>query len=201
METQTTTKQSLEQEFKEQLEAFCKDTSYFKEYERYTPLGPKVLLKLFKFVPKEKTPELGHIPILTQSPLDGSWKWGSDAMAEKVYNIAMVIKIGKGGWGASAVQPDDVEIGQTYVVPYNDVVGVDVNPKFLSVVNTFKGPVGSQGALTNIPAEIPQNLPNLDIHWSRFKFSMPDRLGNETDDDKLIYLVNAQKLEAIYKFK
>lgn len=189
----TDTKKALEENFREELEHFISDTSYFDEYRGFNPLSNKVLVKLFRFTPKDNLKkELGETEILMPGALDGKWKPKTQAMAEKIFPIVKVIKRGMG------VIDEFVKEGGVYTVPYEEITGTQWNPDFLHLVNTF-GKSGNQGQLVNIPKDMPQRLPKMAIEWARYKFSMPDRLSKETEDDKLVFLIPTLKLESIYE--
>lgn len=192
-------RENIAKQFDEQFDAFAKDDE-FGEYDRFTPIGAKVLVKLFKFSPEDPGESLGKQAIVIPDA-SGNLKPQAVALHEKVFPIVKVIKKGIGDWGQSQVSKEDVQEGGLYIVPTNDVVGMKTNPEFLHMLQTYKGKQGSQGALIKVTDEmnIPQNLPKLDIVWERYKFSMPDRLGEETEDDKLVFLIPAQKLEAKYE--
>lgn len=187
-------KEKIQKEFKKALNDFIKDESYFKEYDKFTPLGNKVLVKVFKFVPSEDVQsELGHSQILIQGAIDGKWKPSSVAMAEKIFPIVKIIKKGK------AIEDNDIQEGGVYTVPFDEITGEAWNPDFLHLMNSFTQKAGNQGQLANVPKDMEQRLPKIQIDWQRYKFSMPDRLGKETDDDKLVYLIPSIKLESVYK--
>lgn len=182
---------TIQEEFYKQLEEFQKDSSA-EDYRRYSPRNQRVLIKLFKFIPKDSQEKLGTKSILIKSSLDGSWKPSDVAETERIYPIAKVLKVGK------AVEDKDIVEGQLYVLPFDDVMGTSWNPDFLHLMNTF-GKKGNQASLAHIPDDMPQRISNLEREMKRYKFSMPDRIGNETEDDKLVYLIPSSKLEAIYE--
>lgn len=184
----------IEKEFAKALKTFL-STDFSEEYKGYQPLGDKILVKLFKFSPRDELKEeLGKSEIYVQSKLDGSFKPKSIAMSEKIFPIVKVIKKGLG------VNNESIEEGGSYTVPYDEVTGEQWNPDFLHLVQTFSGKSGNQGKLVNVPEDMPQKLPKLYIDWVRYKFSMPDRLTKETDEDKLVYLIPSIKLESIYTY-
>lgn len=189
-------KKALEENFVQSLRDFITDDSYFPEYSGYIPLGDKVLIRLFKFTPREDLKgELGTTEILLPGALDGNWKPKSQALSEKIFPIAKVIRKGLRAGDAH------IEEGKIYTVPYEEILGTQWNPDFLHLVQTFAGKSGNQGKLVNIPEDMPQRLPKMAIEWARYKFSMPDRLGKETEDDKLTFLIPTIKLESIYAFE
>lgn len=188
-------RKALEENFKQSLRDFIEDDSYFPDYKGYIPLGDKVLIRLFKFTPREDLKEhLGKTEILLPGVLDGNWKPKIQALSEKIFPIAKVIRKGM------RVNEDFIKEGGVYTVPYEEVLGTQWNPDFLHLVQTFAGKSGNQGKLVNIPEDMPQKLPKMAIEWARYKFSMPDRLGKETEDDKLTFLIPTIKLESIYEF-
>ena len=77
---------TLDKEFKKQLDSF-KKKDFGKEYRAYHPLGSKVLVKLFKFVPENAEESLGSTQILVQSTLDRTWKPKTQALTEKIFPI------------------------------------------------------------------------------------------------------------------
>ena len=166
---------TLEDQFKEQLDEFLTGEDDYSKYSKYEPIGPKVLVKLFKFTPMEADDALGKQMIMVPDPLNrGKYKPSTVALNEKIFPIVKVIRKGSGDWGASSVAKDSVKVGDAYVVPYNDVVGMKINPDFLHMMQTYKGKTGSQGSLIKVTDEmdVPQNLPALDINWARYKFSL-----------------------------
>ena len=192
VESKETRQQRMQKEFDVKLKEFA-EKDHKSEYERFTPMGDKVIISLFKFQPSsELQSELGQSEILVQSQLDGKFKPKTVALSEKIFPIAKVIKRG------CNVTNELIKEGQLYTVPYEEVTGEQWNPDFLHLVQTFSGKSGNQGKLVNIPEDMPQKLPKLYIDWVRYKFSMPDRLQDETDTDKLVYIVPSLKLETMY---
>lgn len=179
----------IQKAFNEQLEKFKipgeKDTSY----NRYHPLGDKVLIRLFKFTLTNASKDLGVRSILIPSPLDGKWKPREEAINEKIFPICRVILTGSECTG--------IDVGGLYVVPFNDVVGLDWNPDFMWMMQNFAKQGKSSGQLV-IPDDMPQKITKLEKNWERYKFSMPDRVGREEEFDELVYLIPRVKLEAKY---
>lgn len=186
----TTEEISLQQDFYNQLNYFLDDTSEQELYKKYTPLKEEILVKLFKFIPERKTETLGKSRILVKSALNGAWKPSDEVKNEKIFPICKVIKVGKGVKG-------DIDTGKAYIVPYNDVNGDSWDPDFMFMVQNF-AKQGRQGSMTEIPEGMRQKISNLEKNWERYRFSMPDRLGDETEDDRLVYLIPELKLVAEY---
>jgi len=184
-----TKKVSIQEEFDKQLADFINDKSEQDEYKNFNPLQEKVIVKLFKFAPIDNKNALGTSQILIESPLDGKWKSSSIAQNEKIFPICKVIKVGK--------YITDIKAGDVFTVPVSDIVGDDMNPEFMWLVQNF-GQQGKHGSMTKIPENMRQRIPKLEKNWERYKFSLPDRIGDETDDDKLVYLIPLLKLEAEY---
>lgn len=182
---------SIEEQFNSKLKEFLSE-DLSQEYSKYTPTNDKVLVKVFKFVPEENTSDLGRSTILVVSKLDGSLKPASIANNEKLFPIVKVIKKGK-------QTPDWVKENELYVVPYNDIVGDDWNPEFKWMMQNFSQKKGDgKPSIVTIPDDMPQRILKIDIHWERYKFSMPDRISVENETDKLVYLIPPLKLEAEY---
>lgn len=192
MATEVDTKKSLQQEFERKLEEFiAEDLS--DNYKRYIPRRDKALVKVFKFTPDANKHQLGKSSILMVSALDGTLKPSSVTKNEKLFPIVKVIKRGSDA-------PDWVKEGELYVVPYNDIVGETWNPDFQWMMQNFSQKKGDgKPSLVTIPDDMPQKLLKIDVNWERYKFSMPDHLGDEKDGDKLVYLIPTLKLEADYK--
>lgn len=186
-------KAALLADFTKQIKEFKEDNSYEEEYRRFSPRKDKVLVKVFRFTPSDKAFDLGSSPILTISPIDGVLKPSKVSKNEKLFPIVKIIKKGK---EASA----DLEEGKLYVVPYNDIVGDTWNPDFQWMMQNFSQKRGDgKPGLVTIPDDMPQRLNKIDVHWERYKFSMPDRIGDEQSADKLVYLIPELKLEADYE--
>lgn len=185
-------KNSIQEEFNRKLREFYEDDSYKKEYDRFKPLGDKLIIKLFKFVPESNFSDLGTTDIWVKSPLTGEIKPSSQALNEKIFPIAKVLVKGVG------VENTFIKQGRLYTVPVDDVEGMDWNPDFLHLMNTFS----QQGKApkANLPEDMPQKIPKLERNWARYLFAMPDRLGNSTSEDKLVYLIPSLKLESIYEY-
>lgn len=189
----------MDKKLKEKLEADLKEQlTKFKEqeetgYENYNFRRDRCLVKVFKFKPSDKTIELSRSEILMVSSLDGSLKTSFESNYEKIFPIVKVIKRGHEA-------PEWVEEGRLYTVPYNDVVGETWNPEFQWLMQSFsqKRGDGKPGMVT-IPDDMPQKLQKIDVQWERYKFAMPDRIGAETDEDKLVYFIPSMKLEADYE--
>lgn len=185
-------KKTIQQEFDEKLKEFYEEKNYIKEYERFTPLGDKILVKMFRFIPEKNTEDLGKTQIWVKSPLTGEFKPSNQALNEKVFPIVKVLKVGVG------VDKSFISEGKLYTVPLSEVDGMDWNPDFLHLMNTFS----QQGKApkANLPEDMPQKIPKLERNWERYIFAMPDRIGNKTEEDKLVYLIPSLKLESIYEY-
>jgi len=183
---------SLQEDLYNQLEELVKDNSHKKTYEKYVPRKDKILVKVFKFIPSDKDVKLGNSPILMISNLDGTLKPSSVAKNEKLFPIVKVLKVGS--------DVDDwVKEGQLYIVPWNDIVGETWNPDFQWMMQNFSQKRGDgKPSVVTIPDDMPQKLLKIDVNWERYKFSMPDRIGDEDEEDKLVYLIPQLKLEADY---
>lgn len=184
---------ALEKEFEERLRDFVEDDSHIETYRRFKPRGDRVLVKVFKFVPSDPKLKAGEkSPILTVSKLDGTLKPAMVARHEKFFPIVKILKIGSN-------VSSDIKVGNLYVVPHNDVVGEKWNPDFQWMMQNFSKKRGDgKPSVVTIPDDMPQKLLAIDVQWERYKFSMPDRLGDETNDDKLVYLIPTLKIEADY---
>jgi hypothetical protein len=184
--------QLLEEDLMKQLADFKADNSILPEYERFNPRSERVLVQVFKFVPSDSSVIMGNSPILTVSPLDGRLKPSTISKHEKIFPIVKVLKKG-------AFSPEWVEDGALYIVPYNDVVGETWNPDFQFMMQSFSQKKGDgKPGMVTIPDDMEQKLQKIEVNWERYKFSMPDRIGKETDTDKLVYLIPSLKLEADY---
>lgn len=190
MTTEVLDKISIEEEFSLQLADFLRTTAEEEDYKRFTPLRDKILVKLFKFSPSDND-VLGKSSVLVQSKLDGQWKPKDAAIHEKVFPICKIIKAGKD------VDPR-IQEGQLYTVPFSDVVGEDWNPDFMFLMQNFTKQ-GNKMGLADIPPDMRQRIPKLEKNWERYKFSMPDRIGKESDEDRLVYLIPELKLESEYE--
>lgn len=183
----------LQKEFDEQLALFATNEDYFADYRKYTPLRKEILVKLFKFTPSDKE-GLGDTGLfMVKSEISGEFKPRTMALSEKIYPIVKVIKVG------ADIVDSLIKPGKLYTVPWNDVIGTAWNPDFLGMMNGF-AKKGETGAVINIPADMEQRISNLELTWERYKFSMPDRVRDETKDDKLVYLIPEPKLTSIYEF-
>jgi hypothetical protein len=181
----------LQKEFEQQLRHFIEDESDVKEYDKYVPRSDKMLVKVFKFHVKEGTEGLGTSSILIQSPLDGAWKPKDSVLNEKIFPLVRVLKVG------NAVENEDIKVGKIYVVPADEVSGDDWNPDFMWMMQNFAKQGKSSGQLV-IPDDMDQKIPKIEKNWARYKFLMPDRIGDATDEDKLVFLVPTLKIEAEY---
>lgn len=185
--------EDLQKDFDEQLKAFIDDNSYFEEYRKFSPLKKEILVKLFKFVPKNKE-GLGYSGVfMVKNEISNEYKPRTVSLSEKIYPIVKVIKTGV------AIDDESISSGKIYTVPWNDVIGTSWNPDFLNLMQTF-AKKGENGSIANVPADMDQRIPNLEINWERYKFSMPDRVSDETDEDKLVYLIPELKLTSLYEF-
>lgn len=180
----------LEKDLKNQLRQF--KNAKEKNYESYRFYRDRCLVKVFKFKPSDETVQMSQSAIMIQSPLNGEWRTSYEVNNEKLFPIVKVIKKG-------SEAPDWVKEGNLYTVPYNDVVGDTWNPDFQWMMQNFakKNNKGKPGIVT-IPDDMEQRIPKLDVHWERYKFSMPDRIGKEEEEDKIVYLIPSLKLEADY---
>jgi len=189
--------EELKEEFNVCINAFAKDRSYFKNYDRYEPLGQEVLVRLFTFKPREdvikRNPLFGEHDIWITSPLNQQPIKQSQAILDKMYPIVMIIKLGKTCDPAKALVEGDL-----YTIPYDDVVGNSFNPEFLDAMNTYARQ-GGKSSLAHLPSDIPQKISNIHKHWERYQFSMPDRFDNPTEDDKLTYLIPDLKIKAKFR--
>ncbi len=188
---------TLEEDYQQQLKEFYEDESYFHLYDNFTPfsapgtqVGRKVLVKIFKFVPRVKG-KIGSTLLYMPSPLNGELKTSVTALNEKVYPIIKVIKKGLG-----AEYSEFIKVGTLYTVPVDDVVGDDWNPEFTFFMNTMVTQ-GKTGGHVKIPEGMRQRIPKLERNWDKYKFGLPTRLGDETEEDRLIYLIPDMKLDAI----
>lgn len=188
------TDKEIEKEFEDALKSFLNSPIEGDEYSKYTPIGDEVLIRLFRFSASDKIgANLGSEMILTQSPLDGSWKPSKVSSSEKVFPLVKIIRVGLG-------VTKDLKEGDICTVPPEDVYGKTWNPDFLHLANTFAGKGGgAQGKLLNIPADMPQQIPSMEKNWSSYKFMKADVLGEVDEFDKLTFLVPTIKLKTLYK--
>lgn len=183
---------TLQKDMFEQLARFKEADEHTAKYARFVPRRDKILVQVFKFVPSDSNVKLGKSSILMVSPLDGKLKPSSVAKAEKIFPIIKVLKKGHEA-------PDWVEVGALYTVPWNDVVGETWNPDFQWMMQNFsKKSNDGKPSMVTIPEDMPQKLSKLDVQWERYKFSMPDSIGEEASEDKLVYLIPTMKIEADY---
>ena len=183
---------SLQDDLYDQLTTLKKDDSHETKYRRFKPRRDRVLVQVFKFVPSDSTVEFGRSTILVKSPLDGVLKPSSIAQNERIFPIVKVLKKGD-------ESPDWVKEGELYTVPYNDVVGETWNPEFQWMMQNFSQKKGDgKPSVVTIPDDMPQKLSKLDVQWERYKFSMPDQVGEEVVEDKLVFLIPSLKIEADY---
>jgi len=184
--------EELEADYQAQLKEFAEDTSYYDDYNSFSPFTKKVLVRIFKFVPKIPSEQLGHTTIMVESPLDGKLKPQLIADNEKVFPIVKVFKIGE-----QVENKTYITKGNLYVVPMDEVMGDDWNPEFMFLMNTMVQQ-GQKGGLAKIPEEMRQRIPRLEKNWDKYRFGMPNRLGNQTERDRLIYLIPEIKLESLF---
>lgn len=184
-------KTALENDFNKQIREF-KNNNRGVEFSRFNPRRDKVLVEVFKFIPTDESVSMGKSVLFGISELDGTLKPLSVIKNEKIFPIVKVLKKG-------TESPDWIEEGSLYIVPYNDVVGETWNPDFQWMMQNFSQKKGDgKPSVVTIPEDMPQKLPKLDVNWERYKFSMPDRLGDEDEGDKLVYLIPSLKIEADY---
>jgi hypothetical protein len=186
---------NLQKDLLKQLKEFKETDLDANKYSHYTLRRDKVLVRVFKFVPTSKA-VMSKSVILTVSPLDGVFKPSAVAQHEKLYPIVKIIDVG-------AEAPDWIKKGELYTVPFNDVVGDTWNPDFQWMMQNFgkKNNDGDKPGMVTIPDDMEQRIPKLDVNWERYKFSMPDRIGDELEEDKLVYLIPSLKIEADYAIK
>lgn len=186
-------KSNLQTQFNQQLQEFVDDNSDSESYQKFTPLREEVLVRLFKFKPEGNTTELGKKEILIWSELQKDFIPSNQAIYEKIYPIVKIIKKGLASMNV------EIKRGGLYTVPVNDVIGLDWNPDFLFTMNNF-AKQGKKNGMTHIPDDMEQKIPKLSKNWEHYKFSMPDRVSEETEEDELVYLIPELKLKAVYKF-
>lgn len=193
MSMEDTTKEDLrilQEEFNQQLKTFAEDDSYMAEYTRFSPRTKNVLVKVFNFKPSIKG-YVGKAVFMIKSQKDSEWRPRTIAASEKLYPIVKVVRKG-------ALVSEDIQVGKLYIVPNEDIEGTSLNPEFMHLMQNF-AKQGKNGAITNVPEDLPQRLNNIDIHWVRYRFRMPDRVGDYTEDDFLFYLIPESKIEATYE--
>lgn len=184
------TEEQLEQEKQDQLKVFVNDMSL--GYTNFTPRNKRVLVKIFQFKPSVRS-RLDQGLFMVKSDIDQQWRPRTLAISEKLYPIVKVLRM------ANGCEPD-VQVGKIYTVNVDDITGTSWNPEFLHALQTFAGKSGTQGSFTNVPENMPQRLPNIQIHWQKYKFGTPDRAGLPTEEDELIYLIPESELKTIYEF-
>lgn len=188
------TKEKIELDLQEdlfnQLKAF-KDQDE-SGYDHYVFRRDRCLVKVFKFVPSDKTVELSKSAILMPSSLNGEWKPSLASNHEKVVPIVKVLKRGEEA-------PKWIKEGALYTVPMNDIVGETFNPDFLHIINTYaKAGQNGKAAMAHVPEDVPQKLNKIEVQWERYKFAAPDKAGKVTEEESLVYLIPSMKLEADY---
>src|SRR5688572_21752286 len=172
----------LEQDYKNQLKEFYEDQSYYSDYDCFSPFTKKVLVKVFKFTPTFKA-DVGSTTLMVESPYDGSLKPKIVALNEKLFPIVKVIKVGTG-----VENTKDIKVDTLYTVPSDEIIGDDWNPEFMFVMNTMVQQ-GQKGGLARIPEGMRQRIPRLEKNWDKYKFGLPNKLGSETEEERLIYLI------------
>lgn len=183
---------NLELEYQKQITAFADLDNDIKEYAAFKPRGKKVLVKLFRMKLPKASSKLNTSSILVPSKLEpGEYVTVDEAKADKIFPIVKVL-----AKGPSA--PDDLEVGNLYNVTYNDIVGEVWNPDFLFFMQNFVKTDKGMG-LANLPKDMRQRKPKIEVEWERYKFSKPSRVGKETDEDQLVYLIPELKIESEYE--
>jgi hypothetical protein len=120
----------------------------------------------------------------------GKFKLVDVPTVETVFPIAKIMKIGEG------VTSDRYKVGDIVIVPSSDITGEDWNPKFLHVMQ-FQN---SQNMKPVLPDKMKQNIPNVEIHWGRWKFIKP-WLPSPDNEDNLTYLIPTSKVKGRYIIK
>lgn len=183
----------LQQEFSEQLKEFASDRSIFDEYKQFTPREKDVIVKVFKFTPSNNK-SLGekHV-ILMKNDMTGEFTPRTVAQKEKIYPIVRLIAVNE-----TVRESLDLEVGALYTVPVEEITGTSFNPEFLHLMQNF-AKQGKQGSFVNVPEDMPQRLPNIEIQWQNYKFPRPDRVGDVTENDRLVFLIPSLKLKTRYE--
>jgi hypothetical protein len=186
------TEEQLEQEKQEQLIKFKNDKTRQDLYSNFVPRTKRVLVEIFQFKPSVRT-ALDKGLFMVKSEIDQTWTPRTLAISEKLYPIVRVLR-------KSEDCSEDIEVGKMYTVPVDDISGTSWNPDFMHALQQFAGKSGTQGSFTNVPENMPQRLPNIEINWKNYYFGMPDKAGLPGEDDGLIFLIPEGKLTTVYEF-
>lgn len=181
----------LQKEFVEQINSLRSDNKIVEQFKYFKPRERKVLVKVFKFRPSVEGIITTEIPLKIFDKASGKLMDRTRVENARIYPIVKVLAVGPD-------VPKDVIVGNLYTVCVDDIEGTQLNDEYLHLVNSF-GREGSSGKIVNIPEGIPVRVPGIEKNWKRHKFQVPDKVGELTDDEKLIYLVPDLKLETTYE--
>ncbi len=112
------------------------------------------------------------------SHIIGKFKIKDKPATENVFPIVKILKIGEG------VKSTKHKVGDIVLVPSNEILGEDWNPKFLHYMQ-FQD---SKGMNPVLPEGMKQSVPNVQKNWDRFMFIRP-WVPQPEEQDKLTYLI------------
>lgn len=188
----------IEKEVQDQLDAFKKDNSFLKDYEKYDLLKPQVLLRMFKYYPSEDvSEELKHeIEIEMKVPTRG----GGGMMKNKkekqsISTYARLYPYGKvlATGDLSELNPKlrSLKPGDVVTLLDEEFFGDEMNPDFIKALQAT-GP--DNGKLINMG--VPPMINKLSM-LDKYIF-LKNKLSVEpTEDDRKTFLLPTQKLISI----
>jgi len=108
-------------------------------------------------------------------------------------NLFPIVKILKKGQG---IKSDKYKEGDVVLVPSNDILGEDWNPKFIQVMQYQD----SRNMKPVLPEGMRQSIPNVEKNWDRYKFVRP-WVPKPEEIDHLTYLIPETKVRGTFNVK
>lgn len=166
-----------------------KDWVSIKDWEDYKNITfdhKDYLVRLFKM---DVSDFEGYISLEYEwSRITREWKLKDVPATENVFPIVKILAVGK------SVENTKYKVGDIALVPSNDVLGEDWNPKFLQVMQYQN----SQGMHPVLPQGMRQSIPNVEIKWSQYNFVRP-WVPKPEEKDFITFLIPEAKIRGSYE--
>lgn len=179
----------FEKSFNKQLKDWSKVKTDGNDYKNFDFDGDYYLVRVFSMDVSQfsdyKTLEYEWSRVLKQ------WKLTDKQLKNNTFPIVKILKVAR-GFGKD--NPNKYNEGDVCIVPGDDIVGDDWNPKFLHVMQ-FQN---SQNMTPVLPDGMSQRIPKIQITWNKYLFVRPWKIEPEYED-RLTYLIPSTLIKGEYK--